>query len=96
MILAAFSRSSLPAYRRSDSLHCRRVSRTQATDFESYVLDLQSSIKSEAERLEADSGKAVKFQDDRCGGRTSLGIQQDYLVSRSCKQKWIQHRQASR
>lgn len=50
----------------AESIHCRSVS-THATDFEAYVLDLQSSIKAEAERLEADSGNALKFQDDRCG-----------------------------
>jgi hypothetical protein len=50
----------------SDSLHCRRRVSAQASDFEEYVLELQSSIKSEAERLEADGGvAAVTFKDDR-------------------------------
>lgn len=68
MALATCSRSvAVPRQSGSGegSLPCRRVA-ARAAGFEEYVLDLQSSIKSEAERLEVGSGKAVAFQDDRC------------------------------
>lgn len=66
MALATCSRSvAVPRQSGVGSLPCRRVA-ARAAVFEEYVLDLQSSIKSEAERLEVGSGKAVTFQDDRC------------------------------
>lgn len=70
MVLAAYPRSvsTQSGFRPATAVgsqRCRRVV-TRAADFEEYVLDLQSSIKSEAGRLEADSGKAVTFKDDRC------------------------------
>jgi hypothetical protein len=66
---------------RSESQQCRRVS-TRATDFEAYVLDLQSSIKSEAERLEGGSGGEVQFQDDRCEALANLFSRLDSASSR--------------
>lgn len=67
MILSLHTRSALCIIRSRTGSRHRNCTSAKATGFEEYVLQLQSDIKLEAERLEnGDSTSPLRFQDDRC------------------------------